>query len=165
MDRGSCLLLNVNLIIQIWRGLLLWEGDIYRRSYTSICAIVSKPSMQSFLKLCAHNCSYCGHCLLLRELKNNSIWKFVYSLKTDRSWYSFTNCSSLYIMQNFQSPAHIIFYVRFRPILIKSSAFHVVWYPKYPSYVFWISNEFIKQTEQRNIGNFSIFSLEKFKFY
>ena len=30
MDRGSCLSQNVSLIIQIWRGLFVLNGDMYQ---------------------------------------------------------------------------------------------------------------------------------------
>jgi hypothetical protein len=63
-------------------------------------------------------------------------------------------------MQNFQSRAHAIFYIRLRQILIKSAAFLVIWYPNFPSYVLYISNNFIMQTAPRNIEKFS-FSVQK----
>ena len=52
---------------------------------------------------------------------------------------------------NFLSSAHTIFYIILRQILIKSAAFHVIWYPKYSSYVFWISNKDSKHEDTLGI--------------
>jgi len=93
-----------------------------RRSYTPISTMVSKSSIQLFLKLYAHTFSYSNRCLLLRGLKNIPIWKFIYSLNTEIRLIVVYKLFFAFQYAKFPiTCTHIIFYSRLRPILIKSA--------------------------------------------
>jgi hypothetical protein len=87
MERGSSLLGNVSLVIQIWRGFLLLNGGIYQVFYNLTREMVCKTSIQSFLKLYAQNCSYFSHCLLLREFLKIQIQNWEKNWNTNHKFF------------------------------------------------------------------------------
>jgi hypothetical protein len=52
-------------------------------------------------------------------------------------------------MPNFQASAQILFNIRLRPILLRSAASFIIWYPNVPCFWFWFSDTDIKQTARR----------------